>query len=74
MWIVIAGIRDVERDLEATASYCPQCGTDTPCTRRKVTRYLTVFFLPLIPLGARGEVLKCDRCGARFDAGRAAPS
>jgi hypothetical protein len=68
MWIFIAGMKDVERDLGAGSFHCPQCRADTPCTRRKVSRYLTLFFIPLIPLGDRGEVVRCDRCGSSFGA------
>ena len=66
MWLFIVGVKGVERDLASSVFHCPHCRIETPCTRRKVTRFFTLFFIPLIPLGSMGEIVRCDRCRTKF--------
>lgn len=47
--------------------HCPQCGPDTPYGHKRVRRFFTLYFIPLIPLDAVGEYLRCDRCGGEFN-------
>jgi hypothetical protein len=64
--IVIFGIKNVSRKLAAGIFSCPQCRHDTPYTLKKVSRYITLYFIPLIPLGKVGEIVQCDECGSEF--------
>ena len=34
---------------------CPQCANNRLYKHRKVTRFFTLYFIPLIPLGSVGE-------------------
>jgi hypothetical protein len=69
MWFIIAGTKSVERTIASGSFFCPCCEAETPFVRRKVTNYLTLFFIPLIPLGQAGQVVRCERCVTSFDAG-----
>jgi hypothetical protein len=45
---------------------CPTCRTSTRYSRRKVTRTVSVFFIPLIPIGDMGEIVRCEQCRSKF--------
>lgn len=46
--------------------HCPDCGGDRPYRRRIGRRWLTVFFLPVVPLRRVGEAVQCGTCRTRF--------
>jgi hypothetical protein len=64
--IIIFGIRGVKRKLDQGSFYCPGCQSNAPYTRYKVTRFFTLYFIPVIPLGSLGELVRCDQCGAEL--------
>lgn len=45
---------------------CPQCAQSRSYRHRKVTRFFTLYFIPLIPLGRAGEYVECDTCKGTF--------
>ncbi|MCP2338780.1 zinc-ribbon domain-containing protein [Actinomadura rupiterrae] len=46
--------------------HCPRCGGDRAYRRRSARRWLTLFFLPVVPLRRLGEVVECRVCRTRF--------
>ncbi|MFC5180895.1 zinc-ribbon domain-containing protein [Actinomadura harenae] len=46
--------------------HCPRCGGDRAYRRRAARRWLTLFFLPVLPLRRLGEVVECRVCRTRF--------
>ena len=46
--------------------FCPQCQVEMPYVRKKLTEYFTLYFIPLIPMGARGFVVECKECRGTF--------
>ncbi|WP_157429555.1 TerB family tellurite resistance protein [Actinomadura oligospora] len=46
--------------------HCPRCGGDRAYRRRAARRWITLFFLPAVPLRRLGEVVECRVCRARF--------
>jgi tellurite resistance protein len=65
--MIIFGIHGVTTTREKGRFFCPQCGPDRPFRRRKVRRFFTLYFIPLIPLDRIGEYLECGECKGRFD-------
>jgi predicted RNA-binding Zn-ribbon protein involved in translation (DUF1610 family) len=49
--------------------HCPRCGGDRRYRRRAGRRFLTLFFIPVIPLTRAGEHVRCTTCRARYHAG-----
>jgi len=49
--------------------HCPGCGGDRQYRRRSGRRFLTLFFIPVIPLTKAGEHVQCTTCRARYHAG-----
>ena len=64
--IIIFGTKGVERSIGSGLFHCPTCSRDSPYTRMKVTRFFTLYFIPLIPLGSMGELVRCDQCKTSY--------
>jgi len=45
---------------------CPQCGVDRQYSHKRMRRWFTLFFIPVIPLNALGEFVQCDTCTQNF--------
>ena len=45
---------------------CPACGSGAGYQHKGVTRFFTLFFIPLIPMGKVADFILCDRCGGNF--------
>jgi hypothetical protein len=45
---------------------CPKCRASQSYRHRKGRRFIHVFYIPLIPISASAEHIKCDGCKTRF--------
>ncbi len=64
--MIIFGTRGVKSTMSEGHFNCPQCEIETPYRHRKVTRFFTLYFIPLIPLGKAGEFVECTSCKGTF--------
>jgi len=46
--------------------FCPTCRSDRAYVHRKVRRFVTVYGMPLLPLGLLGEYVECRQCRGTF--------
>ncbi|MDA8139255.1 MAG: zinc ribbon domain-containing protein [Desulfobacteraceae bacterium] len=61
MCFFIAGVQPKTRNIETTARRCPRCGL-YQAYLRQVDHYLSLFFIPLIPIKRGQPFLYCLRC------------
>jgi hypothetical protein len=64
---IVIGLGTRNRDHTSAYFYCPRCRARKPCAQGSTTSYLTLFFLPLLPVGTRGEYYRCEGCQELFD-------
>lgn len=64
--MIIFGTRGVKSTMEEGEFMCPQCATNEAYKHKKVTRFFTLYFIPLIPLGKAGEFVECQNCQGTF--------
>lgn len=64
--MIIFGTRGVKSTMKEGKFNCPQCETDRHFKHKKVTRFFTLYFIPLIPLGKVGEFVECQACKGTF--------
>jgi len=67
--LIIWGIRVFFRTTGQGQFHCPRCGGDRQYRRRAGRRFLTLFFIPLVPLTRAGEHVQCTTCRARYHVG-----
>jgi uncharacterized RDD family membrane protein YckC len=46
--------------------FCPGCNGHRPYQRRKVQRFFTLYFIPLIPLDILQEFIRCQTCQQNY--------
>jgi hypothetical protein len=64
--LFIWGLRVVYRTLGQGVFFCRRCGGDREYRHRAGRRFITVFFIPLIPLAKTGEHVQCLNCKTRY--------
>lgn len=64
--MIIFGTRGVKSTIKEGQFLCPQCANSQNFRHRKVTRFFTLYFIPLIPLGKAGEFVECKTCKGTF--------
>ncbi|MEO7555609.1 MAG: zinc ribbon domain-containing protein [Acidimicrobiales bacterium] len=47
--------------------HCPQCGADRSYALKRMRRWFTLFFLPVIPLKTVGDFVQCETCNQSFN-------
>ena len=71
-FIFIIGMRFVAWGSEMTGQQmrCGKCGTVGQFIDKKGMRFITLFFIPVIPVSGTRHLLQCAACGTRFHAAR----
>jgi uncharacterized tellurite resistance protein B-like protein len=64
--MIIFGTRGVKSTIKSGHFNCPQCEQNREYRHRKVTKFFTLYFIPLIPLGSAGEYVECRNCKGTF--------
>lgn len=64
--MLIWGLCVIYRTLGRGVFFCRRCGGDREYRHRAGRRFVTVFFIPLIPLAKTGEHVQCLTCKIRY--------
>jgi hypothetical protein len=66
--MIIFGSRTVSRPRGQSMFFCPVCRTRRNGSHIVHTRYFTLYFLPIFPLGGSTDSICCMECGQSFTA------
>ena len=47
--------------------HCNTCGVETPFLQKTAMRFITLFFLPVIPISSRMHLIECPKCKTRYE-------
>ena len=64
--MIIFGTRGVKSTIKQGQFLCPQCAAEKPYKHKKVRRWFTLYFIPVIPLDSQGEFVECQTCKGTF--------
>jgi len=64
--LIIWGLRVVYQTLGKGVFFCRRCGGDRTYRHRAGRRFITLFFIPLIPLTRTGQHVQCLSCKTRY--------
>ncbi|WP_018655040.1 hypothetical protein [Actinomadura flavalba] len=64
--LLVFGFSVTYRTVGEGTFHCPRCGGDRTYRRRAARRWVTAFFVPVVPLRAIGECAECRTCKGRF--------
>ncbi|NJN14355.1 MAG: zinc-ribbon domain-containing protein [Planctomycetes bacterium] len=65
--IIFFGTRGISSRLEVGEFHCPRCGPGSPYEHKRVRRFFHLWYIPLVPVGARQEFVECGTCKGAFD-------
>lgn len=66
IFFIIFGTRGITYTKDSGEFHCPDCRAKQYRMRR-VRRFFTLYFIPIIPLDLLGEFVECDACKATWD-------
>ena len=64
--MIIFGTRGVAKSLAGGSFHCPTCGDGSPYKHKRMRRFFTLYFIPVIPLNQLGEYVECQRCKGTY--------
>ena len=64
--MIIFGTRGVKFKIDEGRFLCPQCAKERDYKHKKVRRFFTLYFIPLIPLDSLGDYVECTTCKGTF--------
>lgn len=67
--MIIFGTRGITMSSKAGTFHCPECNAQRQYQHKKVRRFFTLYFIPLIPLDVLGEYVECAGCQNTFKPG-----
>jgi len=67
--MIIFGTSVKRKTISSGQFYCPRCQATRAYDLKKAKRYISFYFIPVIPIGELGDFVECQTCGAAFEAG-----
>lgn len=68
MFFIVWGSRGRQKEIDNGQFYCPDCGDHKNYRLVAVTRWFTLYWIPLFPMGKPvGEFVECGSCQATFN-------
>ncbi len=64
--MIIFGTRGVTTTPERGTFFCPRCNTNQDYRFKRVRRFFTLYFIPVIPLDKLGEYVECPACQGTY--------
>ena len=64
--MIIFGTRGVSSTTGSGRFYCPRCEQERPYHSKRMRRFFTLYFIPLIPMDVLDEWVECGQCGQAF--------
>lgn len=64
--MIVIGTSNLKFTRQTGSFFCPRCMESQTFKRKLVRQFLTVYFIPLIPLHKVSEYIECERCKAQF--------
>lgn len=65
--MILIGTMNLTRTLDRGNFYCPTCGTTETYRLRARRPFLTLYFIPTVPIGAAESFVQCDQCRESWD-------
>lgn len=65
--MLVIGTMDWPKTLESGQFFCPACEAVQAYRRRASRPFLTVYFIPVIPIGGLHEYVECRKCQTSFE-------
>lgn len=65
--MILIGTMNITTTRERGNFYCPACEVDQPYRKRARRPFLTLYFIPTVPVAAAELFIQCDTCRSTWD-------
>lgn len=65
--MILIGTMDWPKTLETGDFFCPVCDRSQKFRRRSSRPFLTIYFIPVVPIGGLQEYVECQLCKTNFE-------
>ena len=65
--MIITGTMNLTRTQDRGNFYCPSCRTNQPYRLRSRRPFLTIYFIPVVPVGGAESFVQCENCKDCWD-------
>ena len=65
--MIIWGSCGKERIVGHEDFFCPRCRSEAVGEHVRVSRYFTLYFIPLFPISTVGEYIRCEDCEGTYE-------
>jgi transcription elongation factor Elf1 len=65
--LIIFGTKVRQQVIGEGQFFCPKCQSQRAYKHKKASRYFSLYFIPVIPIGNLGEFVECQTCGIAFE-------
>ena len=65
--MILIGTMNLTRTRERGNFYCPTCAVDQPYRLRARRPWLTLYFIPVVPVGGAELFIQCEQCRKSWD-------
>ena len=65
--MILIGTMNLTRTRDRGNFYCPTCGSTSTYRLRSRRPFLTIYFIPTVPVGASEPFIECDQCRSKWD-------
>ena len=62
------GLSTTQPVIDTGSFDCPKCHQQRSYQRKLIKNWISIYFIPIIPIGSSGEVLQCTKCKIEFPA------
>ena len=63
---IVFGSKSRAKKIGEGRFFCPKCRTEATYQHHRISRYFTLYFIPLFPISTLGEYVECTGCHAQF--------
>ncbi len=64
--MIIWGTRSMTGTCQKGRFVCPRCNGSSNFEEKRVRRWFTLYFVPLVPIGTSGYYVECQECRGTF--------
>jgi predicted RNA-binding Zn-ribbon protein involved in translation (DUF1610 family) len=64
--MIIWSSTSCEKVISSGQFHCPNCDSQQLCKHMSVSKYFTLYFIPLFETAKLGEYVRCEGCGIQF--------
>ena len=65
--MIIWGSTHLRSEIDKGEFFCPSCKGPAPFAKKRVRKFFTLYFIPVIPLSVAGEYVECERCKSKYE-------